>query len=234
MSKPPRFSAPKAISFLSSDAAPRVFRPSELVAALNAASIPVVSSVQLHRFLTSLQQLKLVNKIHHGVYLNNLSKPAVKLEEAAGHIRSGAVVSLQTVLGRWGVLNNPVPFITCVLPGNGNTANIQTSEGEIRFYSMREDLVSRPSDPQWNELTLVKGTTPVARPEKALLDWLWLSASPTSTLSPPPLHDIDLDELDPHALEVLASKMGLEERLNDFRSGRLASFNQIKKPALRR
>lgn len=233
-SKPSRFSTPRAISFLSSPKAPRVFTPTQLSDALMENGIPVVSSLQMHRFLSKLQDLSLVNKVHHGVYLNSMARPAVLLDEAAGLIRSGAVVSMQTVLGRWGVLNNPVPYVSCVMPGNTNSGSVKTRAGVIKFFSIRPDLVHRENDPQWKELAFTSASSPTATPEKALLDWLWLSSSvSTSKLSAPPLHDIELDDLNPEVLDVLAEKMSLSQRLEDFRGGRLISSTPGKKPKLR-
>lgn len=235
MTASPRFSTPRAISFLSSPIAPRVFTPTRLYEALKEGGIPIPSMLQVHRFLSNLQDLSLVKKVHHGVYLNSMARPAVLLDEAAGLIRAGSVVSMQTVLGRWGVLNNPVPYVSCVMPGNTNSGTISTRAGVIKFFSMRPDLVNRPDDQQWNELAFAPSSpTPTATREKALLDWLWLSSSVSNAkISPPPLHDIELEDLDPHALEVLAGKMSLTQRLDDFRAGKLISSTPPRKPRLR-
>jgi hypothetical protein len=55
-----------------------------------------------------------------------------------------------------------------------------------------------------------------ATPEAALLHWLYLSDSPRSRMSAPPL-DLDLDSLDLKRLKRLATGMHLEANLKIWR-----------------
>ena len=55
-----------------------------------------------------------------------------------------------------------------------------------------------------------------ATPEAALLHWLYLSVSPRSRMSPPPL-DLDLGALDLKRLERLADGMRLDANLAIWR-----------------
>lgn len=65
---------------------------------------------------------------------------------------------------------------------------------------------------------------PRATSEKALLDWVYLGASPRTKIALPPI-DIDMELLDRDRLERLAAKMGLDVRLKDYlsRGGVLAA-----------
>ena len=56
---------------------------------------------------------------------------------------------------------------------------------------------------------------PRATSEKALLDWIYLGASPRTKLSGPPL-DIDLDRLDTARLTRLSRRMNLASELKDY------------------
>lgn len=51
-----------------------------------------------------------------GLYLSQLAIPRPAAAEAADFIRTGAVVSLQTVLGEAGITNNFSDVVTSVLP----------------------------------------------------------------------------------------------------------------------
>jgi hypothetical protein len=56
-----------------------------------------------------------------------------------------------------------------------------------------------------------------ATPEAALLHWLYLSNSPRSRMSPPPL-DLDLGELDLKRLKRLTAAMRLDANLSSWRA----------------
>jgi len=56
---------------------------------------------------------------------------------------------------------------------------------------------------------------PQASPEKALMDWIYLGASPRTKLAPPPL-DIDLERLDKRRLKRLADRMKLSDQLGEY------------------
>jgi hypothetical protein len=60
-----------------------------------------------------------------------------------------------------------------------------------------------------------------ATPEAALLHWLYLSGSPRSRMSAPPL-DLDLGELDLRKLKRLAKAMCLDAGLKAWRDRRIA------------
>ena len=49
-----------------------------------------------------------------GLFLNSRAVPPAELTEVAAHIRSGAVISLHSVLGECGFLNNPSAIVVAV------------------------------------------------------------------------------------------------------------------------
>ncbi|MGH8275683.1 MAG: hypothetical protein ACRETH_03200, partial [Steroidobacteraceae bacterium] len=57
--------------------------------------------------------------VTRGLYLNQLARPQPSAAEAASFIRSGAIVSLQTVLGDAGITNSYSDIVTSVLPVRG-------------------------------------------------------------------------------------------------------------------
>lgn len=60
--------------------------------------------------------------VTRGLYINQLARPVPPAAEAAGYVRAGAIVSLQTVLGEAGVTNSYSDIITSVIPIHGGVA----------------------------------------------------------------------------------------------------------------
>ena len=160
---------------------------------------------------------KILKPVREGVYLNAMAFPEVKLAEASSMIRSGAIVSLQSVLGDAGVLNNPTLDVTCVLAttapstSGGTVKSMQGSSFFFRRISPKMLVVGELEDRFEQGVRYLRAT-----PEKALLDWLVLGLSPHSAITMPPCYDIDIDELDRGRLERLASAMDLEDALEIF------------------
>lgn len=191
--------------------APRVWTTRMLERALDRPPASVVRAIR--RAVES----QILIGVRGGIYLNGLAHPVVAAAEAAGFVRTGAVVSLQTVLGDAAVLNNPTPDVTCLL----STDAPSTSSGAVRslggpVFSFRRlapgvlfagDLADRFEQ----GLAYLRAT-----PEKALLDWIALGVSPHSTMTPPPPHDMDVDLLDRPRLLRLAHAMGLNTPLAEF------------------
>ena len=160
---------------------------------------------------------EVIRPVVNGIYVNNMAFPYVKIAEAAGWIRTGAIVSLQSVLGDSGVLNNPTPDVTCVMA----TTAPSTSGGTIRaisgaYFSFRRLSPKMITAGDIKDRFDQKVTYLRATPEKALLDWLVLGLSPHSNMTMPPYHDIDIDELDLGRMERLATAMGIEKALEAF------------------
>lgn len=150
-----------------------------------------------------------------GLYLNQLAAPRPLAAEAAGFIRTGAIVSLQTVLGEAGITNNFPDLVTSVIPHDrGHVSSVRpvkAADIEFRFHSMPARLLNEQTGELEDRLD-VDLKYPRATPEKALLDWLYLGASPYSKISGPPL-DLEIERLDASRLRRLARSMELVEEL---------------------
>lgn len=155
-----------------------------------------------------------------GLYLNQLAAPRPLAAEAAGFIRTGAIVSLQTVLGEAGITNNFPDLVTSVIPHDrGHVSSVRpvkAADIEFRFHSMPVRLLNEQAGELEDRLD-VDFKYLRATPEKALLDWLYLGASPFSKIAGPPL-DIEIERLQTSRLRRLAQSMELVEQLKAWQS----------------
>jgi hypothetical protein len=118
--------------------------------------------------------------VTRGLYLNQLAAPRPAAAEATGFIRTGAVVSLQTVLGEAGITNNFSDVVTSVLPHEyghvSSVRSVKATDTEFHFHSMPTRLLDDRAGKAEDRLDLdVK--YPRATAEKAFLDWLYLGSS---------------------------------------------------------
>ncbi len=158
--------------------------------------------------------------VTRGLYINQLASPRPAAAEAAAFVRSGAIVSLQTVLGEAGVTNNYPDIITCVVPQSSEQSPsvrpVRANRIEYRFHALPARLLDFRAGEVEDRMNLdvqyARSTS-----EKALLDWIYLGASPRTKIALPPI-DIDIELLDRDRLERLAAKMGLNVRLKDYLS----------------
>lgn len=166
--------------------------------------------------LASLTRDGLLNNPTRGLYLNTLAQPLPTTQELAQHMRSGAVVSLQTVLGQRGVLNNPTPWVTCVVPRGRTvpvTGKVDVGGTTFSFSSMNQSAMCE----HLPELALQPyAHVPTATPEKALLDWIYLAKN-SRKWSEPPRFDLDFELLDMSTMDTLAHAMGITETWVEFR-----------------
>lgn len=162
-----------------------------------------------------------------GLYINRFRARPGTLEDAAHWLKLDAVLSLNTVLGDAGVLNNPSHTVTAVVPIDPGApppklGRMPTRAGMLQFFGLPRRILEA-GEPE-DRLAASIGEDHVrATPEKALLDWLYLGLSPRSRRTLPPKEDIDLDLLDRVRLKRLARTMGLEEALADWLAGRRRS-----------
>ena len=157
--------------------------------------------------------------VTRGLYLNQMAAPRPTAAEAAGYVRTGAIVSLQTVLGDAGITSNFPDIVTSVVPHErGHVSSVRpvkAADVEFRFHSMPARLLDERAGELQDRMDLdVK--YPRATPEKALLDWLYLGESDYSKITVPPL-DLGLKQLDASRLTRLARSMGLAEELKSWR-----------------
>lgn len=211
----------QALRLLSEAAAPRVFDVAELDAWLRTRGLDVPDRT-LRRGVAEWEAAGLVQRAVRGVYLNRQATPLPVLEEAAPRMRQGAVVSLGTVLGRAGVLNNPTHWVTAVVPSD-NASKLpgehEADDGSMfRFALLRADLVPTPGTDFAREALEPYAPVPTAVPEKALLDWIYVGSRGrgVSRWPLPPAHDWDVSGLDEGKLQSLAAHMGLTTELGQF------------------
>jgi hypothetical protein len=156
--------------------------------------------------------------VTRGLYLNQLSRPQPTAAEAAGFVRSGSIVSLQTVLGDAGVTNSYSDIVTSVIPVRGRVAqssrSVVANGIEYRFHAMPERLLDDEAGDLQDRMDL-EVLYPRATTEKALLDWIYLGDSLRTKLALPPL-DIDLECVDKRRLKRLSDRMKLSKQLDEY------------------
>jgi hypothetical protein len=173
-----------------------------------------VSEPTVERWIQESVSAHRLQRVVRGLYLNRLISPPAQLCEAAVWLRAGAVISLQTVLGDAGVWNNFTDWVTAVVPlsrryTTPSLGRQETAAGIFVFRGLPEAVVEAGRE----EDRLVSGATyRRATPEAAFLHWLYLSNSPRSGMSEPPL-DIDLTSLHVPRLNRLSRAMRLSEPL---------------------
>ncbi|MHB8423701.1 MAG: hypothetical protein ACYDB9_00890 [Gammaproteobacteria bacterium] len=179
-------------------------------------SVPASS---LSHWLKSALAREKLQRVQRGLYLNGFRAPPGRLADAAGWLRSDAVVSLNTVLGDAGVLNNPSRVITAVVPVDANAppplGRKPTQAGIFHFFGLPRRVLEAGAAA--DRLQTSAGMEhPRATPEKALLDWLYLAASPRSHRTWPVRGDVDVTLLDMRRLRRLARAMGMEKILDEW------------------
>jgi len=177
---------------------------------------PRATADTLHSAIEGLVRAGALQKFSRGLYLNQRCRPAVEAAEAAAHIRRSAVVSLDTVLGECGFLNNPAAVITAVVPQRAgrvpSVGPVRTSGGlSFQFHALPPRFFAQ--SPAEERLLLQAGRhCAMAKPEVAALHWLHLWRSPRSSKGRPP-QDVDFSVFDQDFLENLASRWGLTDAL---------------------
>ena len=179
---------------------------------------PTAAPLTIKNAITQMLNGNVLVRVTHGVYGNRHSLPPFRAEEGAQRIRTGAVVSLWSVLGEFGITNNPSFTVSAVIPqktGQSNPASGEVKSGSMvfRFYSLPERFFQ---DPEGGLGLYIQGRRyPCISPEKALVDWLHLAASPRSKVNTPPI-DLDLSSLDRKKLNAIAKHFGADKTLADY------------------
>lgn len=226
-----------AVRRLSEADAPRAFGRDDIADWLAQGGIKP-SDRTLFRALQDWETDGVLSRPAWGVYLNMQAKPLPVTEEAVFVLKPDAVISLSSVLSQAGVLNNPSYWVTAVLPSTATKGpvDIEMTDGRmLRFAYMRPDLVIGPDDKQAHDALQPDSVIPKATPEKALLDWVYLSSSTRggARWPLPALHDLDIDDLDADKLDRLAERMELVEPLDQLRQAINANKPRVavKRPA---
>jgi hypothetical protein len=178
-----------------------------------------ISESTVERWIQEVVSANRLHRVVRGLYLNRMISPPAQLSEAAVWLRPGAVISLQTVLGDSGVWNNYTDWVAAVVPlspryTTPSLGRLETAAGTFVFRGLPESVLEAGREGD----RLAQGTTyRRATPEAALLHWVYLSNSPRSRMSAPPL-DLDFGALDLRRLERLSRAMRLEAPLQAWRS----------------
>lgn len=187
---------------------------------------PGLSENTIHLWIKHMTETGKLLYVRRGLYANLRALPEVMPLEAAQYIRSGAIVTLHSVLGDVGFLNNPSRLVFAVVPlptplstkgslvRSVNIGTVKTGIGEFRFHGLPAHLMDNRAG-QLEDREQQSKCYRKATPEKALLDWLYLAKSPHSKLVMPPL-DVDFDELNQKRLKRLAENMGLKDTLAEY------------------
>lgn len=178
---------------------------------------PVPASTLTWWIRRAVEEGKL-DAVQRGLYLNRFRASAGRLADAVTSFHKDAVVSLNTVLGDAGVLNNPSRVVTAVVPIDKGfppprLGRRQTRAGTLHFFGLPRAVLEAGS-PADRLAPVERFEHPRASPEKALLDWLYLARSARSRRTPPARGDVDLSQLDARRLRRLARAMKLEDELS--------------------
>lgn len=168
---------------------------------------PIANS-SLQHWIKGAAERGRLQRVYKGLYLNAFRSPPGRLLEAAPHLRRDAVISLHSALAEAGAINNPPRVVTAVVPIDAGApppslGTVRTPKGIFSFRGLpRRVLEAGKIEDRLD--TVRHQDVPCATPEKALLDWLYLAASPRSDLTVPARHDIDVGALDKKRLQRLA------------------------------
>ena len=176
-----------------------------------------ISRPSVERWIQEAVAANRLQRVVRGLFLNRLIVPPAQPCEAAVWLRPGAVISLQTALGDAGVWNNYTDWVTAVVPLSSRYATpslgrIETGAGIFVFRGIPERVLEAGAE---NDRLVAGIDYRRATPEAALLHWLYLSASPRSRMSMPPM-DLDVDALDSRKLKRLAKAMRIEGTLESW------------------
>jgi hypothetical protein len=178
---------------------------------------PSASTVK--RWLSGMTAAGKLQEVTKGVYLNRLGHRDASPAAAAHWVRHRSVVSLAWVLEQAHVTNNLGDTITCVVPTDPSWPNPQigdrvTLAGTFRFFAMPARLVDERAG-RLEDVRDLRFDYPRTTPEKALLDWIYLGASPRSRMTRPPF-DLEFTDLNKPRLKRLAKAMEMTPLLEQW------------------
>jgi hypothetical protein len=201
---------------LAKPTAPRVLTAAMLVR-LAEAERPGTGRATVTGLVKRMETDGALRKVTRGVYLNRCMEPPAAEAEAAEFLRRGAIVSLHTVLGDAGVLNNYTHDVWCVVPliakeaaPSLRTVRVQDDVAFV-FHGISEERLFAPA----RDDLMAEVPYPRATPEAAICHWLYLSQTPRSPLKLPP-RDVDLDGVDMDRVHRIAAAMDVKPELGEW------------------
>ena len=207
------------ISILKKRETPRVLTTAMLNGLIIYAGVNI-SIAEFYRFVNDMISCRFLFRVKKGLYLNQLADPPSVSDEAAPFLCSGAIISLQRVLGIWGITNNPSLIVTAVAPvtpgiSNPSLGQIKNNAGRFWFHGIASRVLFAGNEKDRIEQhgRPMPGRMPVATPEKALLDWIYLAGSRHSAISAPSPADMDMKMINLNRLFRLAKASGIEKNV---------------------
>jgi len=154
-----------------------------------------ISLPSIRKALGRQEKRGLVERITHKLYLNNLARD-VSPYDLVNVLRPCAYVSLDSALRFWGISTQTTSAITCV--SLGKPREYRTKSIRIVYRTIAEKLL-------WGfvEKQTFYGKYRLAEPEKAILDWIYLSLQEGVE---PAVDELDLRSIDKQKLVRYASK----------------------------
>lgn len=200
---------------------PSVLTTAMLHALSSAGRDDAPSSATFGRWVAAMADAGKLQPVIKGVYLNRLGHREISPAAASHWVRHRSVVSLSWVLEQGHVTNNFGDTVTCVIPIEPDWPNPQigdrrTAAGTFRFFAMPAYLVDERAG-KLDDIRDPRFDYPRTTLEKALLDWIYLGASPRSRLTRPPF-DLDLALLNRRRLSRIARTMNMSTLLDEWTS----------------
>jgi hypothetical protein len=166
----------------------------------------------------------LLTRVQRDLYRNDTPGHYVHPYAVVPRLRPTAVVSLQSVLGDAGVINNPSRVVFAVVdqggPDGPRPREVANPAGEFRFLGMRGEIYHAGDE---RDRLDPSSDVPKATLERAFCDWLYLGHSRAHpTRGYPPLN-IDLSDLDMDRVGRLSEAMGLREAMEKWMPRYLAA-----------
>jgi predicted transcriptional regulator of viral defense system len=145
--------------------------------------------------LSRLEKRGLINRVTNGVYLNKLVRDH-SATDFISVLKPDSYVSLESALSHWGLSTQSPVALTCVT--TGKPKEYRTPNFAITFRTISKRLF-------WGfiEKQTRYSKYRIAEPEKALLDWTYLSLQAGLT---PTLDEIDFKSVDKQKLVKYAAK----------------------------
>ncbi len=154
--------------------------------------LPVAS---VWKALSRLADRGLLGRVAKGVYVNRLVRDSAA-SDFIKILRPNSYVSLESALNHWGLSTQSPVVLTCVT--TGKPKEYRTSEFAITFRTISKRLFWGFIEKQTRYAKYA-----IAEPEKALLDWIYLSLQ---TGVKPSLDEIEFKPVDKQKLVKYASK----------------------------
>ncbi len=172
------------------------------------------SRASLFRTIDRAIANRMFERLCRGVYLNLRRQPKASYADATEYVCPGAIVSLQTVLGDAGVLDNfTTDMVTCVVPRPQEKTSV-TVPRDIRNFTF--NVMAAPAAlPEMGFPILTGEGYRRATPELAFCHWLYLSLQPRSEVTSPSL-EIDTGRMAMKKVRAIAEKIGIGHELETW------------------